>query len=121
MWCINEFEKLRGWADRDNCEEKEKWYAKHRDILRIALFEKRKQNTKPWNPENGPYDETIPKPPPSTPTEPKPDLYNKLLMKVGWDRAKADRLIELERKKAPAENRTEWIKRAIEHWNRDNQ
>ena len=39
--CIDEFEELRGWADRDNCREKKKWYAQHRDILRVALFENR--------------------------------------------------------------------------------
>jgi len=41
-------------------------------------------------------------------------------MKVQWDRAIADRLIEFERKKAPTADRNEWIKRAIERWDRDN-
>ena len=116
--CIDEFEKLRGSADRDNCQEKEKWYAQHRDILRTAWFEMSKQNPKPCNPECDTSDETIPKPPP---TNQRPDLYNELLMKVGWDGARAERLIELERKKAPTADRDELIKRAIEHWNRDNQ
>lgn len=118
--CIEEFEKLRGEADRDNCPEKEKWYAQHRDILRVALFEKHNGNPKPPNPEHDLPEEPQPEPPPWTPTNQKPDLYNELLMKVRWDRPIADRLIEFERKKAPTADRNELIKRAIERWLRDN-
>jgi hypothetical protein len=56
----------------------------------------------------------------SLPYNKRQDLYHELLMKVHWDQLAADRLIELERKKTPTADRTEWIKRAIEHWNRDN-
>jgi hypothetical protein len=118
MRCIDEFEALRGSADRDNCQEKEKWYARHRDILRVALFEKCNEDPKSPNLESGIPEE--PKPPPWTPTNQKPDLYNELLMKVRWDRAIADRLLEFERKKAPTADRNEWIKRAIERWDHDN-
>jgi hypothetical protein len=120
MRCIDEFEKLRGLADRDNCQDKEKWYARQRDILRVALFEKCNEEPKPPNPESGIPEEPQPEPPPWTPTNQKPDLYNELLMKVRWDRAIADRLIEFERKKAPTADRNEWIKRAIERWDHDN-
>jgi hypothetical protein len=118
--CLHEFEKLRGLADVDHCPEKERWYAQRRDILRDALAEKRKQNPKPPNPGSSATDETAPKPPPSTPPYQNPDLYNELLMKVGWDRARAERLIEYERQNAPTADRNELIRRAIEHWNHDN-
>lgn len=119
--CIDEFEKLRGWADRDKCEEKEKWYAQHRDILLTALFEKRKQNPKPLNPERGTPDEMGPSPSSSPPYNKRPDLYNELLMKVRWDRAAADRRIEFERKKDSTADRNELIRRALARWFGQNQ
>lgn len=118
--CIDEFEKLRWWADRDNCQEKEEWYAQHRDILRAALLERVKPPTQS-DPGNDLPEENGPEPPPSTPNEKETDPYQDLLIKVRWDRAIADRLIELERKKAPTADRNELIQRAIARWLRDNQ
>jgi hypothetical protein len=116
--CIDEFEELRGSADQDNLQEKAEWYARRRDIIQAALSEKRKSNPKPANPASGIPKQ--PKPPPWTPNQQKPDPYNELLIKVRWDRAIADRLIEYEYKKEPTADRNELIKRAIERWERDN-
>jgi len=49
------------------------------------------------------------------------DLYRNLLAKVRGDVDMAERLIESEQKRAPHADRIEWIRRAIQHWNRDNQ
>lgn len=119
--CMNEFEKLRGCADRDHQQEKEKWYAEHRDILRTALFEKRKLNPKPPDVEQDATQPHGPTPSPATPDNEMTHLYNELLMKVRWDRAAADRRIEFERKKDPTADRNELIRRAIKHWFGQNQ
>jgi hypothetical protein len=121
MCCINEFEKLRGLADVDNCPEKERWYAQHRDILRAALSEKRKQNPKAPRPESGASNGRDPNASSSPSDNKRPDLYNELLMKVRWDRAAADRRIEFERKKDPTADRNELIRRAIARWFGENQ
>jgi tetratricopeptide (TPR) repeat protein len=118
--CIDEFEDLRGWADRDHLQEKEQWYAQHRDILRAALLENLKRYPRPLDPPRDTTQRQGSTPPPSTPEDQQPDLYHELLMKVRWDRAVADRLIEFERKTAPTAGRHEWIKRASERWDRDN-
>ena len=47
-------------------------------------------------------------------------LYNDLLLKVGGDRAVADRLIEFERIAAPKSTRRAWIQSAIQRWEHDN-
>lgn len=123
---MEEFESLQLWASRDNNQTKQEWYAKHHALLYAALWERLariktecKQNPKPESGSSIP-EGNRPKPPPSTPGNGAKDLYQDLLMKVRWDRAIADRLIELERKKAPAADRNELIKRAIERWLRDN-
>lgn len=118
--CIEEFESLRRWADRDHLPAKEKWYAEHCAILRAALLEQRSQTSKPpQQAHRAPAEKGSP-PSSSTSDSQNPDLYQDLLIKVRWDRAIADRLIEFERKKMPGANRNEWIKRAIERWMRDN-
>jgi hypothetical protein len=119
--CIEEFENLRGWADRDNLEQKVKWYAQHRDLLRAALLEQRSQNPRPLDPDGNIPDEEHQQGPPPGPMENPGDLYQDLLIKVRFDHGIADRLIEFERKKAPAADRDELIRRAIERWIRDNQ
>jgi hypothetical protein len=117
--CVDEFENLRWQADSDNCQEKEAWYARRCDLLRAALLER----VEPENgsePHHGPLGGGIPwSQPPSNPG--KTDLYEELLAMVEWDRGIADRLIEFERKLAPAANRDELIRRAIERRIRDNQ
>lgn len=60
----------------------------------------------------------VPSTPPVSPEE--EDLYQDLLTKVRGDAETAERLIENERKRAPRADRTEWIRRAIAHWLRDN-
>jgi hypothetical protein len=47
-------------------------------------------------------------------------LYNDLLQKLGGDRAAAERLIELERARAPQSTRRGWIQAALQRWERDN-
>lgn len=116
--CLEEFEKLRWWAERDRCLEKEKWYARRCDILRAALLDRVRPPT-PFPPQAGvpgPTD-TPPAPPPSRKQR---DPYDDLLNMVHWERALADRLIEYERKKAPTADRAVWIKRAMERWLRQN-
>lgn len=121
---IEEFENLRSWASRDNNQTKRDWYTEHRAILYHALLEQRRRNPNPPNPadpgSNFP-EEDRPNPQPSAPNAKKTYTYEDLLIKVRWDRAIADRLIEFERKKAPTADRNELIKRAIERWLRDNQ
>lgn len=116
--CLEEFEKLRWWADRDRCPEKEEWYARRCDTLRAALLER----VRP--PEPLPPGPRTPGPAgtPPDPTAPggETDLYEELLIKVQRDPGTADRLIEFERKKAPTAGRAEWIRRAIERWLHDN-
>ena len=118
--CIDEFANLRECADRDHFHEKAEWYSLHHDILQSALLEW----VKPANqidPQETVPEPEVPKPPPSPPSPGKTDLYQELLAKVDWDREIADRLIEFERKKNPAADRQEWIRRAIEWRIRDNQ
>jgi hypothetical protein len=53
---IEEFEKLRQWASRDNNLTKREWYTEHRAILYDALLDQRRGNlkrSKPWNPDSG--------------------------------------------------------------------
>lgn len=122
---IEEFEILRRWASKDNHQAKMEWYTEHRAILSDALSERLAgHKTKP--PRSSDSDDNTPgpngpKPPPATSDDKRNDLYQDLLSKVLWDRARADRLIEFERKKAPTADRNELIKRAIERWIRDNQ
>jgi hypothetical protein len=40
LHCIDEFEKLRWLADRDNYQAKEEWYSQHCGLLRSALLER---------------------------------------------------------------------------------
>jgi hypothetical protein len=116
--CLEELENLRWWADGDHCQEKVEWYARRCDLLRAALLER----VEPENgsgPHHGPLGGGIPwSQPPSNPG--KTDLYEELLAMVEWDHSIADRLIEYERKLAPAANRDELIRRAIERRIRDN-
>jgi hypothetical protein len=48
------------------------------------------------------------------------DLYEELLKKVGADHSVANRLIDFEQQKMPAGTRSDWIRNAIERWERDN-
>jgi hypothetical protein len=63
---------------------------------------------------------------PILPPRPEPDrqrstefLYREMVILAGGDQAKADRLIEVESRSFPKENRRQWIERAIEHLLRD--
>jgi hypothetical protein len=47
-------------------------------------------------------------------------LYASLLRKAGGDRAAADRLIDLERRRLPKADRLTWLENAIRKWERDN-
>jgi predicted nucleic acid-binding Zn-ribbon protein len=46
--------------------------------------------------------------------------YNDLLQKVGGDHAVVERLVEFEKKLYPKATRLQWIKNAIQRWERDN-
>jgi predicted nucleic acid-binding Zn-ribbon protein len=48
------------------------------------------------------------------------ELFDNLLVKVGGDREKVERLIEFERQQYPQGNRLVWLKDAIQRWERDN-
>jgi tetratricopeptide (TPR) repeat protein len=119
--CIEEFEDLRRWADRDNLPKKVEWYAQHREILGAALLARRKQEPRPTDPDTEFPEESGPHTPPPTPGSQNTNLYQDLLAMVRGDRAMAERLIEFERNKVPDADRNEWIRRAIERWIRDNQ
>ena len=119
--CINEFDQLRQWAERDNQPSKKEWYAERCAILNDALLDQRGQRPKPDSaPPPAPEDlGDPPEPPPPSPGAENTYSYEDLLSIVGREQAVADRLIELERKKVPHADRTEWIKRAIERLTRD--
>ena len=119
--CVEEFEFLRRWADRDHLSRKEEWYAKHCEILRAALLERCKEDPRPVNPEEDFPEESGPMPPPPRPNTQDPNRYQDLLAMCRGDGELAERLIEFERKKVPNAGRNEWIQRAIERWIRDNQ
>jgi hypothetical protein len=66
--------------------------------------------------------------PKTTPVMPSPinaidghekELYQSLLRKALGDKAKVERLIQLEAKKTPQANRIEWLRNAIDQWERD--
>lgn len=125
---IEEIENLRQIARRDNDPSKGEWYAEHHHILHTALTERlngrkasRRQTPFSSDPSSNSPDGNNPRPPSTTPQPGATDPYRELLIKVRWDRAIADRLIEFERKKAPTADRNELIRRAIERWLRDNQ
>ena len=48
------------------------------------------------------------------------DLYHKLMVKIGYDRALAERLIDYERRRVPNAGRAVWIQSAITRWEWDN-
>jgi hypothetical protein len=118
---IGDFDNLRLSASRDNHPTKIDWYAEHSAILHAALLEKSTANRKSQHLDENVPEGTAPDAHSSLPHEDKTDLYHELLIKVRWDHAIADRLIEFERKKAPTVDRDELIRRAIERWIRDNQ
>jgi hypothetical protein len=118
--CIDEFEELRGCADRDNLMDKEAWYSEHHDILVSALREHVQPPEKP-KPETSTTREKSSGPPPPSSTGKKRYSYQDLLYRTGGDQATAERLIEMERKSAPTADRNELIHRAVERWIRDNQ
>jgi len=118
--CFDQFEKLRGWADRDNLQEKMVWYSERHDILASAMLERVRAPIQS-DPDNGSPVGNGTKSPASETNENKIYPYEDLLSKVCWDRATADWLIEYQRKKAPTVDRNELIRRAIERWLRDNQ
>ena len=47
-------------------------------------------------------------------------LFEDLLVKVGGDRAAAERLVDFERRQSPQGTRLAWIRNAIQRWDRDN-
>ncbi|HEY3476712.1 MAG TPA: hypothetical protein VGK56_18990 [Anaerolineales bacterium] len=120
MHGLDELERLRWWADRDNCREKEEWYARRSDLLRAALLERVRPPNPVGNSDSAPG-QSRPGTPPPAPDPGKTDLYQELLARAGWDPCIADRLIEYERKLAPTADRNELIRRAIERLIRDNQ
>jgi hypothetical protein len=81
---IEEFEKLRWWADRDNIQQKERWYTEHRAILRVVLSER------------------------------LPHQYQHLVYLLQDDLDEANRRIEVERQQFPHEDLSKLIDRAIE-------
>jgi hypothetical protein len=104
-------------AERGDLEEKERWYAKRCDLLRAALLERVEPENASEPGQSSPGG-NLPGTPPS-PNPGKTDIYEELLAKVEWDRGIADRLIEYERKKAPAADRNELLRRAILRLKRD--
>lgn len=48
------------------------------------------------------------------------ELFDTLLIKVGGDREKVERLIDFERGQSPQGNRMAWLTNAIQRWERDN-
>lgn len=118
--CIDEFDELRGWADRDNLMDKEAWYAEHSDIL-IAALRKHVQPAEKPAPGTSTTRERASEPHPPSSTGKKRYSYQDLLYRVGGDQATAERLIESERTRAPTADRNEHIHRAVERWIRDNQ
>ncbi len=48
------------------------------------------------------------------------DLFDNLLIKVGGDREKVERLIDFERQQSPQGNRMVWLQNAVQRWERDN-
>ena len=47
-------------------------------------------------------------------------LYEELLSRVGADHSVANRLIDFEQQKMPNGTRSDWIRNAIQRWERDN-
>ena len=121
LCCFDQFEQLRWRADRDNHQEKEEWYSERREILACALLAGRVKPPQNSDFGNDNPEENGPGSPASGMKEYKTYPYDDLLSKVLWDRAIADRLIELERKLAPTVDRNELIRRAIERWIREQQ
>jgi len=48
------------------------------------------------------------------------NLYQDLFIKAGYDHEDVKRLIEYERQRAPQATRSQWIRSAIQRWERDN-
>ena len=119
--CVDGFENLCSRADRDNIQEKMDWYSEHSDILRSALLKRVKPPEGSAFNNDNPTEENDPEVPVSAKNEGKTYPYDDLLSRVLWDRAVADQLIESERKRAPAVDRNELIRRAIERRIRENQ
>ena len=118
--CIDEFEELRCWADRDNLMDKEAWYTEHHDLLVSALREHVQPPKKPMQ-ETSTSREKRPEPPAPSSTGKKRYSYQDLLYRAGGDQAMAERLIGSESKRAATADRNELIHRAVERWIRDNQ
>ena len=110
--CVDELEQLRELADQGNLKDKVEWYSAQCDILRSALLEWLEPSKR-----SNSYGDTAQQnaPKPSPPSGGKPCSYEDLLNMVRGNRAVADRLIELERKKSPTADRDELIEHAIEH------
>lgn len=121
--CVEEFDILRRWADRDNLPKKVEWYTQHGEILHAALLERRQEEPRSKDIEDDFPDESgpIPQPQPSAPNSQNTNAYQDLLAMCKGDRELAERLIEFERRNAPTADRNELIQRAIERWIRDNQ
>jgi hypothetical protein len=118
--CVDEFEFLRQWADRDNLPKKEEWYAQHTEILRTALLERRAGDSRAGDPDDEFPEESGPMPRQPGPNSQNPNLYQDLLGMCRGDQEMAERLIAFERTKAPTADRNELIQRAMERWIRDN-
>jgi hypothetical protein len=52
--------------------------------------------------------------------ETEDELYQELYVKVGYNHARVERLVELERERFPDASRHYLLKSAIRHWERDN-
>ena len=52
--------------------------------------------------------------------ESEDELYQDLYVKVGYDHARVERLVDLERERFPDASRYYLLKSAIRHWERDN-
>ena len=128
--CLEEFRNLMLQADYANNQDGRQWYAERITLLEAALLERMlgsgPQGNKPRRPDPPPAGPGTPppddSPSPSTPPSGGQDRYSyeNLLSTVRGERAVAERLIELERRKAPNASRDELIRRAIERWEDNN-
>jgi tetratricopeptide (TPR) repeat protein len=128
--CIEELEVLRLQADRDNDQDRKRWYADHRAILEAALSDPLPRTRPPTGKRKRPRSNP-PAPPPSgpNPSAPTPGTrekapgkatnYEYLVVLVHGDIEQANRLIEFERRQFPDENLDQLIQRAIERLLKD--
>jgi hypothetical protein len=142
--CIEELEQLRLRSDRDNRQERRKWYADRRITLQNALAEQisasdpaRLSSVRRGQPgvgpgpfpagppprDGGPAAPQSPQPegPTAGPAQNRPDRFQYLCSLIGGNEMAAERLIAREGERSGIENRDELIERVIERIVRDRQ